>query len=342
MKTNDPDYLWQPAAQPEPEVSALERQLSAFSARARGLDQRPTPQPRTRPAERPRRRFALWALAAAALALLASVPALNRWSWPAQAAWPLQLTDASHTHSLQLAPGQTLQLAADEAARIDVARIGQIALQPGSSLQLIETAGGQHRVALRSGRMQVRVWAPPGHFGVFAGGALVLDLGCVFELAINTNGHGSLQVSSGWVMFERAGRETLVPEHHAIDFDRQQNSTPLRLDAGPPLAAALAALDRALYSDAAARGTDVQRLAAALAAVTGEADKHTLLSLLSRYPPLAKTALYPQLARALGVAGTDAQHRIAWAAGDHAAIEAWWKRVPKPPKAWWRNWRDAF
>ena len=60
------------------------------------------------------------------------------------------------------------------------------------------------------------------------GGALVLDLGCASELSIAASEVGRLQVSSGWVAFERGGHETLVPEHHAIEFDRQRNSTPRR------------------------------------------------------------------------------------------------------------------
>lgn len=336
------DYLWDPRAKPAEAIRAMEQQLHGYSAQARGLSCK-APTPAQAVAMRPRRRWP-W-LAAAAAVLLTVLAPVYRWSWPAQAAWPLVLTTAQHTESRQLAPGQTLSLQNDQHARLQIARIGRIELAPGSQLQLLETASGRHRVELKQGQMQARVWAPPGYFGVQGGGALILDLGCEFELSVSPDDSGRLQVSSGWVAFERAGRETLVPAGYALDFNGSSNSTPVRVHASDALRTALAALDQALQlrgDPPGARSKDLDALAAAVAEHAANDDLHSLLSLLTRYPMLAQTALYPRLANALGTAADDSQHRRDWARGEVAAINRWWQLLPRPPKAWWRHWRDAF
>ncbi len=235
-----------------------------------------------------------------------------------------------------LAVGETLLTGTGQHARVAIARIGALEVSPKTRLRLIETRSGHHRVALESGHVHARVWAPPGAFGVLDGGVEVIDLGCVFDLWKHADGSGRLAVGSGWVMHSEGGRETLVPAGYALDFGPDHVGLPLRPVAAAAFADAVNALDRALqagHRDATAE-TRIGDLAA-------PDDAFTLLSLLTRYPALADGPLYPRLAETIGATPIDARHRVAWASGSVHAINAWWDRMPRPPKQWWRNWRDV-
>jgi hypothetical protein len=68
----------------------------------------------------------------------------------------------------------------------------------------------------------------------------------------------------------------------------------------------------------------------------------TLLTLMTRHPRLAEGPMYLTVADMLSAPAGDLQHRQAWAQGRANAIDEWWDHLPRPPKQWWRNWRDAL
>ncbi|MGI8561717.1 MAG: FecR domain-containing protein, partial [Luteimonas sp.] len=233
------------------------------------------------------------------------------------------------------------ETASNETAKIAVARIGSIALSPDSTLRLVETEKGKHRVALEQGHLRARIWAPPGYFGVRAGSAEVVDLGCDFDLWKNHDGSGRVFVRSGWVSYRVGVEDILVPEGYALSFAGRTAQTPLRPDAPGAFASAVRELERVAGSGD-ADGKAVEEAAQRVASAARDRDAFTLLSLLSRQPRLASTALYPRLGAALGVRADDLAHRQAWQTGDHRAINAWWKKIPTQPKRWWANWKDAL
>jgi len=241
----------------------------------------------------------------------------------------------------QLRPGRALETASNETAKIAVARIGNIALSPDSTLRLVETEKGKHRVALEQGHLRARIWAPPGYFGVRAGSAEVVDLGCDFDLWKHHDGSGRVFVRSGWVSYRVGTEDILVPEGYALSFSDGMAQTPLRPDAPEAFASAVRELERATGSGD-AEGKAVELAAQRVASTARDRDAFTLLSLLSRQPRLARTALYPRLGTALGVQGDSTDHRRAWEVGDREAIDAWWDTLPRQPKQWWANWRDVL
>jgi len=340
MSAPDQDYLWDRRGPADPEIAALERLLAGHGALARGVLQRslpafPLPPPRRR------RRWLILPPALAAAALLLLLGHHWRLSWPEDQAWALQLwRDAGRVEHTVLASGEALELAEGEQARIRVARIGELSLAPGSRVRLLHTGAAGHRFALEQGRLQARIWAPPGYFEVRGAGARIIDFGCEFDLAIDADGRGRLEVLSGWVGHFLGAQDILVPAGHALRFDPSGGRTPVRMAAADTLHAAIEGLDEALAE--AATGDRIATLAGQVANHAEDADFHSLLSLLTRNPHLAESALYPRLAQVLGSADDGPQHRQHWAAGDRAAINLWWSRVPVPPKQWWRHWRDAL
>lgn len=343
MTDPDRDYLWDPSEPGDPQIEALERVLRPHGAHARGLLNRP---PALGPLRRRRGRWmrGYWLRIPAGLAATVAVLILiahdYRLSWPEGAPWDVAISQQGEAPTrLDLRPGETLTTSQAQTARLEVARIGEVELASASSVRLLRTAKGRHRIAMETGRLHARIWAPPGHFGVVSGDALFIDLGCEFELNVEPSGAGMLAVLSGWVAYEHGAREVLVPAGHRLAFDRAGSGTPVSDRASPQLRDAIRALDTALR---AGDEQAIERLAAMVAASASDRDFHSLLSLLTRHPRLAGTPLYPRLSRVLGRDSDGPLHRPHWARGDAAAIDLWWERVPMPPKQWLVNWRDAF
>lgn len=330
------DALWDPALPADAELQQLQDTLACFGARARGLETRLPALPRTRPRAAWLRRVAFAGVAAI---VLLQAGHLYRLAWSDGTPWRVRSVDAAGVQALgTLAPERTLTTGAADSADIDVARIGRIALSPQSTLRLLETRSGRHRVELQSGHLRARIWAPPGYFAVTDRQAEVIDLGCDFDLWKRPDGSGRVLVRSGWVAYRVGAEDVLVPAGYAMHFSAEHPATPLRPQAATAFATAVQALDAALLR-ADAQAADA---AAQIAADSAQdADAFTLLSLLSRHPGLAHGALYPRLAQALN-ATAEPGHRAAWASGETAAVQAWWERLPTQPKRWWTHWRDAL
>ncbi len=330
------DPLWNPDAPADEDLDRIQEALSRFGAHARQLRM-----PAIRPRASPRRRRLGLALAAGIALLVFAGGFEYRLSWHAGAGWATTESSPGASSRMRLEPGETIATSSRQSARIAVARIGRIVLSPDSRLQLVETRTGRHRVALESGHLRARIWAPAGYFAVEAGSAEVVDLGCDFDMWKRPDGTGRVEVRSGWVSYRIGNEDVLVPEGHGVEFANGIVSTPMRPGASREFADALKKLDLAMRPGSVDAG-QVDRLADEVARRAADADAFSLLSLLTRRTGLAGTGIYPRLARALHVAGLRPEHREAWAAGNKEAINEWWDLMPRQPKTWLRNWSDMF
>ena len=336
---NDHDPLWDPSLEADPELRRIERLLSIYRVQPGELTFAQKTHVRTALSAR------RWLPALAAgilLAISTTVWFQYRLAWHDGDAWQATTTNfTGHPASREIAPGNSLTTNGTETARITVARIGSIQLSPDSTLSLTETGAGRHRVSLKEGHMRARIWAPPGFFGVENGAAEVVDLGCDFDVWKQVDGSGRVSVRSGWVAYRIDNQEVLVPAGFEVRFNARDVTTPIRPDADPSLRRALDALERALM-ERGPTSADTLRASAAVAASLSDADAFTALSLLTRYPKLAATPLYPRLARALKVSVDSEIHRSEWIVGNQDAINAWWQQIPTTPKKWWANWSDVL
>ncbi|MQP75003.1 hypothetical protein CQ393_03725 [Stenotrophomonas sp. MYb238] len=324
-----PDPLWDPDLPGDGELERLTALLGAYR-------HVPGPVPAAPPLRRRRRRLFPLAAAAALVACAIGIAAWVPWrlQWSEHRQWAVQ-TDAP-PFPATLAVGQTLATAATQSATLQVARIGRMQVMPGTRIRLADTRTGHHRLELLEGRIRARIWAPPGHFGIAAGASETVDLGCEFEMSRTPQGEGTIHVTSGWVMHSVEGQETLVPAGSTLDFTGERSGIPLATGASAGFRAAVDRFDRAMA--AGQRPADAEALIAREATA---ADRFTLLTLLTRYPALASGPLYPRLAAMFDGAPAPG-HRTAWQHGSVHAMNQWWEQIPRPPKAWWLNWRDAL
>lgn len=352
----DDDYLWDRSGPVDADVAQLERLLSPYAHRAeRGPARNPEQAvPRgTQPASRPRPARRRWRAAFAAAAVFAlcaiglSVWHGQRLEWEAGRPWRIvaqrgdvRIDGRSTAGAATLAPAGEIRTGADGALRLRVAGIGELALGEGSTLRLVETRTGRHRVQLQEGRLWARVWAPPGQFGVGTPGAEVYDLGCEFEIQSDAAGNGALTVHSGWVQVENRWHEVLVPQGAMVRLrGAAAPGTPRDLGASAAFVAALDAIDavEARHGDVDPHGADMRRLIAA----ARREDAISLLSLLQRHPHLAEGPLFAHTARLLPTASVVDRAEVA--AGRTHALTPWWNALPYPRiKRWWLQWPDAL
>jgi predicted anti-sigma-YlaC factor YlaD len=164
--------------------------------------------------------FGWYKLAAASAALVVLIAFGSLWfynygpvaSWPVDAiAGTVKVGSQYITGSGRLAEGEVLETDGSSRAKIAVGMIGQVEIDPGSRVRLIDASVTEHRIALDRGRLQATIKAPPRLFFVNTPSAVAVDLGCAYTLEVDDQGNSFLHVTSGFVAFERDGRETVVP-----------------------------------------------------------------------------------------------------------------------------------
>jgi anti-sigma factor RsiW len=144
----------------------------------------------------------------------------------------------------QLAVGEWLETDGASRARISVASIGQVEVDPNTRVRLLETRATEHRLELARGRMTAHIWAPPRLFFVDTPSAVAADLGCAYTLEVDDAGASLLRVTAGWVALQLRDRESVVPAGAACATRPGIGpGTPYFEDASTTLRTALTKLD---------------------------------------------------------------------------------------------------
>jgi hypothetical protein len=331
----DDDYLWDPAAAPDPEVAELERALRRYRFA----------EPALRPPHRLARQSkrARWTVAAAAAAIVAVLGA--QWvSWLQLRPWQVSAVEGvtrvgarqlDQPHELRA--GEWLETDSASSARLNVGRIGKADIGPGSRLQVVRAAGTEHRLSLLRGVLHARIWAPPRFFLVETPSAVAVDLGCIYTLAVDSLGAGVLRVESGEVDLVGRQSSVIVPAG---------NRAALRPGLGPGLPTPTIvdpAYDRLLAAvdGGALDSASVSRLVEA----SSRERTITLWHLLRRVDQRERAMVVDRLARL--VPPPSSVTRADLVAGDRAALSAWrdvlapsWssERVPGWKRVWRRVW----
>jgi hypothetical protein len=326
------DYLWDPAALPDPEIQRLEALLRPAAYTATPL-RASVLRPGTT-----RLRLRAWsALAAAALLAVSGLYAVRRpsatpWAVRAERGAPVVRAASGEVVRGALAPGGVVETDARSTAVVTVGRIGRAELGPGSRLRLLGDGMSEHRMALERGTMHASIAAPPRYFLVQTASALAVDLGCVYTLAVDERGNGLLTVDEGEVELQLGNVRVAV---------LAGNAASLRNGSGPGVPYPLRSSD-ALRRAVAAYDADPAS-AARLDAVLAAADVRstiTLWHLLQRAEPAARERVYARLAAIAPPPATVTRERII--RGESRALQRWRTDLQKSwavePPLWRRAW----
>jgi ferric-dicitrate binding protein FerR (iron transport regulator) len=315
MSEKTDDYLWDPSAPADPEIERLERLLRPLAYRERPL--------RLRPARRLTGRMG--ALLAAAAALLVALFAGREWmmrddphAWRVEGlAGAPRVGDERVGGDERLPTGKWLETDAGSRARVELGGIGYAEVGPNSRLAALRSRAGEHRMSLRRGTIDARVWAPPRVFMVETPAALAVDLGCAYVLSVGDDGSGQIRVTSGYVELVNGGRRSVVPAGSVAQMRPGHGpGTPYPEGSPAALRAALDALDFG--------GFRRDALDAALAGAGADAAP-MLWHLLQRVPPHERARVYDRLAAvAAPPAGAS---RAAALRLDPRAMELWQREL---------------
>jgi hypothetical protein len=333
----DDSYLWDGTGEPDPEMVRLENRLRALrhTGVAPALPARPAMPGRRLTMARP------WLAAAAALIVVTAAAffaiSVRSRTWAVSRVAGTPAVDGrSIDDRARLGRGEWLETDNASRARIAVGSIGSVEVDPNTRVQLVASGGREHRMALERGTIHARIWAPPKFFFVNTQAAVAVDLGCAYTLQIDALGSGLLKVTHGWVGFERAGRDTYVPEG-AVCLTRSDKGpgTPRYEDAPSGYGEALMLLDFGDPQD--------PRRAAAFDLVLSTArrrDAMTLWHMLTRGTPDERNRVYDRLA-ALVPPPPDAT-REAILGGNRSALHSWWDRLGIDVSTWWRLFKKKW
>ncbi len=326
----DDSYLWDGSGSVDPEVERLERQLGRFRDGRRALR---LPEPR-RPSVRPILAAAAALLTAAGIFFVARPGAAPEWQVESLQGTPVvgsrPITQAATT----LPVGQSVVTDGSSRAKLGIGRIAEISVGPNSRVRLVRSRPIEQRLALDRGRISAKIWAPPRLFFIQTSSALAVDLGCAYTLEVDDSGVGILRVETGWVSFERDGRESIVPAG-AVCATRPSAGpgTPYYEDATPEFRRALESLDS--HSGA----------GAALSTILAGARKRdglTLWHLLERTRGADRERVYERLARLIPPPPAAAREGVL--RGEERALESWLRELPGMPlvprgafRSFWRR-----
>jgi hypothetical protein len=367
------DYLWDKSGRPDPDVERLERALAKLGHAGGPLvppetlegvtpDVAPDAAPAriARPDGGPVRGArpwvralsphgmpapgvpsGVWAAAAAALVVLGAVASLM--VTRLTPAWPVARVDGAPRvgertlrASGRLAVGDWLETDAASRARLTVGTLGEVLVEPGTRLRLLEAGERRQRLHLALGTVTAVIVAPPRQFVVETPSAHAVDLGCAYTLEVDPTGAALVTVVAGWVSFEHEGRESFIPAGARCATRRGVGpGTPYFTDASNGLKNALTLLDVAPADDG-ARG---ERLTAVLAEARVE-DAFTLWHLLARLTGGERDAVYERLA--VLVPPPAGVTREGVLAGDRAMLDRWWDELGFGEMKWWRLWQRSW
>jgi hypothetical protein len=345
--TGPDDYLWNRSGAADAEIEHLESVLKPYALRTHDLDWSlvsvDSSTFATRTTSAIKRGLYLTGAFAAILMVVGGVLIRSRFDWTPGSPWKVstlagrpQITGTGASRNT-LAVGQSLITDTVSRARIRVAHLGIIEIEPNSEIRLVSTGSKHHRVTLQHGTISAHMWAPPFSFEVGTPSADLFDLGCAFVLHAEPSGAGWVRVTSGWVQFEAPGRKILIPAGaESLTRPNVGPGTPYYLDSDPLFRAAIMNFD-------AAANEEGQKLLA-LQTILQNArtrDAFTLFTVLTELPRSQREPVLQRLEEFVPLPGGYTANEVLDLHAD--ATDAYWKELKiGNPKSWIMNWRDVL
>ena len=344
------DYLWDGSGDPDPEFQRIEKSLARFRYAGETPDF-----PVVNPLQAKPSRFAFFAsgwtarFAAATLLMLALMVSgfllrITPMKFSNTPSWDVarlsgaprvgNFSLANDSSKVQLKVGQLMVTDNSSRASLNVAEVGEIYVDPGSRVRLIESGSNRSRLALELGTIHAAIWAPPGEFVVDTPSATAVDLGCAYTLHVNDDGSGTLRTTLGWVGFHKHGHDSFIPAG-AMCATRpvQGPGTPYFEDASEKLRSALHAFDFESLSAA-----DREQALHTILAQARRRDAFTLWHLLARVNVDERAQVYDRLASLVNPPANVT--REGTLALDPQMMDAWWNAFDLGDISVWRFWEQ--
>jgi hypothetical protein len=315
-------YLWDRSGAPDADIEHLERLLAPMRYRGARI-----------PAGRAWRPQYL-AIAASVVLVIAAwqllrsrPPMAQPTSWTvAEIEGSVRVGRGAAVPSSRLRAGETLVTGDSSQAALEAEDFGRVEVRPGSEVRVVESAAGHQRMDLRQGTIHALIWAPPRQFVVDTPSARAVDLGCQYDLSVDSRGNGLVTVETGWVAFEYHRLESFIPAGAACRTTRARGpGTPFFTDSTPAFRNALARYESSSSELDAVLSQARQR------------DGLTLWHLLQRVPVVDRARVYDRFAALVPVPGEI--QRAQAIALDRGTLDRCWNALNLDDASWWREWK---
>jgi len=341
------DYLWDRSGVPDPEIQKLEALLGRFRHdRPRPIFSDVVPAKRWKGFPARLRLFPALAAVAAAVAVGVVTFLVYEMKTTKSPGWDVSAVEGTPRVGLKavsgkernsrLGVGQTLETNLQARARLQSEEIGQIEVEPGTRLRLLNMGAGLKRIALDWGTIHAYIWAPPGQFVVDTPSAVAVDLGCAYTLHVDDTGAGLVRTTLGWVGFKLNGRESFIPAGAAcMTRPKVGPGTPYFEDASSQFRSALTRFD---FED-----TTSEQRSEDLAIVLAQArprDALTVWHLLARADESQRVLVYNRLAKLAPPPAGIAKEGILRL--DQPMLDLWWNELGFDDISVWRYWERSW
>jgi len=344
------DYLWDGSGVPDAELQKLEKTLGQFRCNAEA----PTLPAVDRQLDVVRSRgfFSAWRMprflavsflaagvvaGAAGLFLRApSAPMVPGWDVAQIEGAPVVGSAAVRGENAKasLKVGEALVTDGNSRASVQVAEIGELFVDPGSRVRLLETGSNRKRIAVEVGTIHAAIWAPPGEFVVDTPSATAVDLGCAYSLTVAEDGSGTLRTRLGWVGFHQNGHDSFIPAGAmCLTKPVQGPGTPYFEDSTEKFRDAIHALD---FEDV--DGSEREKALRAVLSQARRRDVFTLWHLLPRVNEAERPMVYDRMvALVRAPVGTTREGTLRL---DAAMLDRWWNSFDLGDIGIWRFWEQ--
>ena len=305
------DYLWDRTGAPDREVERLEAALAPLRLE---LSRAPAPA-----------RSIPWGAIAACAILGAAAWQLLPETIRQQTDWVIA------DEGRAVYAGERLIAPQGGPLTLDSDNFGRIALQPGSELQVMESAPGRQRMNLRQGELHALIWAPPRQFVVDTPSARAVDLGCQYDLSVDARGNGFLRVETGWVAFQAGRNESFIPAGAVCRTSKARGlGLPYFADAPMAFRSAVDAYERNGGSEALRR----------MLADARREDGLTLWHVLERVDSAQRGTVFDRFAQLVALPAEVTRDKVL--ARDPATLDLCWNALGLEDAAWWREWKHEW
>jgi catechol 2,3-dioxygenase-like lactoylglutathione lyase family enzyme len=232
----------------------------------------------------------------------------------------------------KLRVGELLVTDGASRASVEVGGIGQLYVDPGSRVRLVESGSNRKRILVELGTIHAAIWAPPGEFVVDTPSATAVDLGCAYTLKVAEDGSGTLQTTLGWVGFHTNGRDAFIPAGAmCLTRPKEGLGTPFFEDASEEFRAALHAMDFEGVS-----GAERERALNTVLTEARQDDGFTLWHLLARVSNPERPRVYDRLAELVRAPkGTTREGTLRL---EPKMMDLWWNAFHLGDIEIWRFW----
>lgn len=107
--------------------------------------------------------------------------------------------------------GEELETKDSSRAVIEIDNLGTVTLEPNTRIRFVKSDSVEKRISVLYGSVHAKINAKPRTFFVDTKSVTAIDLGCAYNLTVDSSGDAMLYVDSGSVILTSNGRESLVP-----------------------------------------------------------------------------------------------------------------------------------